>query len=374
MKLSYTDSSRHQRNRGIIKVTPEMEAFIKDHMSDIIIYSRSVFNNCQFFERIIGSFPNSGDYDLRPGREWDHIDHFDLSINRCPEYGEDKLPFLFTRFKLGRPSPGNQNDCSGVRYIIEDRLPALVSTTITPAEEATVAIPEQCRASSSVDEFAHLRSEIVVTDRDSEMELAVAESSGQTCSSEQSTDGCVAGASINLDNAISRLQNMFELVQSVWKKLSQDNDQQTTSTVSAEEDLSADEPPLKRMRTMDTQAIAKRWEDTSNFKQDWIGLIKLHQIQYINPSSITKQIKTWLVYHYNPQESKFSCSFCTSRAKDANVDKKYLPALADAEGYFIATQRRLYKQIIEHDKTKFHQDAITQMKESYKSNLESYIT
>lgn len=59
-------------------------------------------------------------------REFDNQNEpkIDRTLNRCA-YG--RSAFIPEMFKLGSPSPGKENDCSGVNFLIENHFPELAS-------------------------------------------------------------------------------------------------------------------------------------------------------------------------------------------------------------------------------------------------------
>lgn len=94
------------------------------------------------------------DFILKPAREWDMLGHNDYSINRCPTSSdEERRPLLFTRWKLGHLTPGEENDCSGAHWILEDNLAAILAKLPTPSSIPTVrhrskTPPSECAGSS----------------------------------------------------------------------------------------------------------------------------------------------------------------------------------------------------------------------------------
>ncbi|MCP4485840.1 MAG: hypothetical protein GY820_00715 [Gammaproteobacteria bacterium] len=365
MKLSYVDSSRHTQHREIVQVTEPMTKFISDHLHDIVIYSRrSVFNRCTFFSDILRSHADpEADYELRPGREWDRIGHEDLSLNRCPEEGESRKPFVFTRFKLGKPTPGKRNDCSGPHYILEERIPSIGAE----AMETPIETPEECQPSTSTQSLS-MRSERVVSDRDAQVSVSRQLTSPSVCPAVEELPEDVLKKqqeSVRLDNAIVQLEAVHQLVEKMWVKMA--DDQPTEEPASKK----------KKIPEAESEIPQKPWEDTSLFKKEWLTLIKRHQSEYIKPEKIGSELKTWLVYHFNedePDKSKFGCRFCTKRASEGRIDSRHMSPLATAEGFFTDNGKLLNRRIMEHSKSTIHLSAIQEMKESFKSNLETYIT
>lgn len=63
-------------------------------------------------------------------REFTFREGNDFSLNNCSLENDGFIP---EKFKLGRPTPGLENDCSGMNFFLEDRiqhiLPNIVSNT-----------------------------------------------------------------------------------------------------------------------------------------------------------------------------------------------------------------------------------------------------
>uniref|UniRef100_A0A914XT08 Uncharacterized protein n=1 Tax=Panagrolaimus superbus TaxID=310955 RepID=A0A914XT08_9BILA len=92
---------------------------------DIIIYSKRLdAETVTFFRDLLPENikENVGDYDLRPGAEWDSTD-IDRSISRCPKNNFYKA-FDFFSYKLAISTPGEPNACGeAFTYILADRSP-----------------------------------------------------------------------------------------------------------------------------------------------------------------------------------------------------------------------------------------------------------
>ena len=88
---------------------------IKHHLKDIVVYGRRApQERCGIFEELNPNFTETK-YVLR---EFDGGSK-DFSLNRCTL---ETRPMLPKSFKLGKPTPGSTNDCSGTRFILEETI------------------------------------------------------------------------------------------------------------------------------------------------------------------------------------------------------------------------------------------------------------
>jgi len=56
----------------------------------------------------------------------------DYSVNRCTI---ETIPILPEKFKLGKPTPGADNDCTGIKFVIEKQIIELVSPLLRNSRE-----------------------------------------------------------------------------------------------------------------------------------------------------------------------------------------------------------------------------------------------
>lgn len=54
-----------------------------------------------------------------------NLEFNDISLNRCAIENSGFLPEMF---KLGNPTPGEDNDCTGPHFILEDNIPNLTTS------------------------------------------------------------------------------------------------------------------------------------------------------------------------------------------------------------------------------------------------------
>ncbi len=104
------------RSQKFIKIDSELKKMLKDHVVDLVVYgSDADTNRCLIFEELHRPFvvPLQRQYMLR------EIDpeQVDLSLNRCTIRSDGFLP---ESFRLGQPTPGAENDCTGEKLILEE--------------------------------------------------------------------------------------------------------------------------------------------------------------------------------------------------------------------------------------------------------------
>lgn len=100
-----------------IKIDKEIKALIQSHLVDMVVYARkAAFDNCELFLDLYADFADRK-YVLREID--DDNEQIDYTLNRCAVETDGFLP---EKFKLGKPTPGEQNDCTGTHFILEDHL------------------------------------------------------------------------------------------------------------------------------------------------------------------------------------------------------------------------------------------------------------
>lgn len=112
------DKFKLSKKQPSIKIDDEILEQLKEYLEDLVVYGESnSCSKCEIFEKIKNEF--SQKYILR-----DFTMKTDITLNRCTVQSSGFLP---ERFKLGKPTPGEMNDCTGPRFILEDQI--VVSAT-----------------------------------------------------------------------------------------------------------------------------------------------------------------------------------------------------------------------------------------------------
>lgn len=109
--ISLSKSHRFLPLQGKIKET------VQEHLVDLVVYGRRAnADRCEMFEEWVPQFQNRR-YVLR---DYDTQSNEDRSLNRC---SVETKGFVPNSFKLGIPTPGTENDCTGASFLIEDYIP-----------------------------------------------------------------------------------------------------------------------------------------------------------------------------------------------------------------------------------------------------------
>lgn len=112
----------------VIKLDENLIKILKKNLIDLFVYGgdsdRSRCDKCELIERIHSDYIGRK-YVLREIET--NTANRDVSLNRC---AMEKFGFLPEMFKLGDPTPGKENDCTGPRFILEDNIFESTSATI----------------------------------------------------------------------------------------------------------------------------------------------------------------------------------------------------------------------------------------------------
>lgn len=100
-----------------IMMTDEIRDLIQNNLVDLVVYGRQApYDNCALFTDLCNDY--TMDYVLR---EFDNTQQgLDRTLNRCTT--NNMKAFVPNHFKLGSPTPGATNDCTGAFFIIEPHL------------------------------------------------------------------------------------------------------------------------------------------------------------------------------------------------------------------------------------------------------------
>ena len=308
LKIQSRDPKSHRSMPIVDKlVTEELEQIINSYIVDIVIYSRrSEFNRCPILYRLCDVLVAAEEmlgpnycYELLPGAEWDHPGRTELSLNKCPSsVSEERSPFAFTQWKLGKPTPHRNNDCDGPHFIIQKYLEEHgkrdIGQPIVDAESGCSGVNVWITDEDDVRNFMDVAAAASTSTSSGDVSACVYEpqpEEKQYSGSEQAEQACVRS---KLDHDIVRLSNLLEQVLQKQK----------------------DEPqsPVRKKPNLET---TKPWEDTTNFSLSWLAQIKEYHKQLAH--LITHERKPWLQYFHVPEDvpqSFFRCRFCYSYIKN----------------------------------------------------------
>lgn len=109
------------KNKPYIIIDDTIKELIQKNLVDMVVYGRKApYDNCALFTDLYNEYTNM-EYILR---EFDNNQEgLDRTLNRCAVDGTNG--FVPDHFKLGAPTPGAINDCTGQNFIIERHLPII---------------------------------------------------------------------------------------------------------------------------------------------------------------------------------------------------------------------------------------------------------
>lgn len=105
-----------------LNIDSNLQEIIRENLVDLVVYTKkSSFDNCKLFTTLHQDYANK----LYILREFDNSKK-DRTLNRCSLDGKSFTP---EKFKLGSPTPGADNDCTGPHFFIETILPEIMNPT-----------------------------------------------------------------------------------------------------------------------------------------------------------------------------------------------------------------------------------------------------
>jgi hypothetical protein len=159
-------------NIDSILVAAEIDLLIKQNVVDFAVYARMApSNSCKYFKGLADFLDITKQVNI--ATEWDLRNHVEVSVNRCPKSdgSADNNLFLFTEFKLGVPTPKQDNNCQGPHFVLQSRLRTILMNN--PSQSRNVfckrKTPEPCSSGSQVELNCHISEKTVAEQRDCEL-------------------------------------------------------------------------------------------------------------------------------------------------------------------------------------------------------------
>ena len=113
---------------------------------------------------------------MKLATEFDVKGHVDVTINRCEINAEDNDRILMlTKYKIGKPTPHMQNDCSGPHYLLQENMADIMEQQFDSPPTISIKVdstPESCSSSKHVQVLTELQENYIVSDRDNEIFMA----------------------------------------------------------------------------------------------------------------------------------------------------------------------------------------------------------
>lgn len=356
-----------EKNKRYIAINDDIKQILKDHLVDLVVYGRRAdYDRCAIFEEIYPQFTNRK-YTLR---EIDRTNGVDYSLNRCSLDSEQFIP---EKFKIGVPTPGENNDCTGSHYILEDHIPSLAPSVIThnkyPSDYNIDPDPSelpQCSSSLERSEYFLVQEEAIVVDIERENRLAEKD----TCTALQlNPEGANTAQEVDQSNNRKR-------------KIGADKDYSEELEWETE----------KHFRYLyiffnficntckpNKCAFTDKVYCNRNFviiqyllffyRNDWIDKIEKHQ-KHLLPLTTIKRNKKWFQYIYNensPKDSRYRCRICFNYYDAFGLPKHSKSALANEEGQLRSDKDKNWETISKHATTAgyYHHKILTLIKSVY---------
>ena len=309
------DELKLTSSRPFLKLRDHLP-IIQKHLVDLVVYNRrGISERCSVFEELVHSFTNK-DYVLR---EFDTANK-DLSLNRCTA---ETASFLPEAFKLGSPTPGRRNDCSGSRFLLSRAI-----------MELTDPLPRQYRS-----------------DYDN-MDIEEGDAAG--CSSPLRPDEYYSVISGKVHQYVQTMithQQMNDLCP---------NKEDLSLLGHVEEDLAHADSTLARMNNVSSP---REWEDTQHFNSSWRSFISQHQKELLPSWNYLLERKKWFEYLPNqqaPANSTYRCRICSKYYEHFQLQSRYKPGLAMKVGVMYGKKKN-YEAISTHEKSDCHQKIISML-------------
>lgn len=114
---SFADITLTNKDK-VLPINDKITKILEKYLIDLVVYAgeKGTCNKCDLIERIHRDY-GERKYVLREVRV--NLKNNDISLNRCAIENEGFLPEMF---KLGNPTPGAENDCTGPHFILEDNI------------------------------------------------------------------------------------------------------------------------------------------------------------------------------------------------------------------------------------------------------------
>lgn len=111
----------------VLPINDKLVELLKKYLIDLVVYTgdKGTCDKCELIERIYSEY-GQRKYVLRETKS--NLANNDISLNRC---ASENIGFLPEMFKLGNPTPGAENDCTGPHFILEENI--LEATSLLPS-------------------------------------------------------------------------------------------------------------------------------------------------------------------------------------------------------------------------------------------------
>lgn len=311
------------KKQPFIKISEPIIEQLKKNLIDLVIYDpKNECTKCELFEIIHKDFA-SKDYMLYEIAM--NADKSDISLNRCSINFEGFVP---EQFKLGNPTPGKQNDCTGPHFILENNILNVVST-----------VNEQMSYS---DDFDNVNE---------------ASCSNQCTTSIQSSD-FVLMSSENIARAVSVANDTSR--KDICTNLMLNPNGANTALI-----IQHENQRKRHINGEHDHSVQLEWQSTSHFQPRWIDQIKAHQADLIPVDVVEKNI-IWIEYIFNnaePKKSTIRCRLCNKYFDEFKIKPQYKSSLASKEGLLRSNKFKNKEILAAHATSPSHLTIIEKLEE-----------
>ncbi|MEM7106551.1 MAG: hypothetical protein AAF502_25735 [Bacteroidota bacterium] len=301
------------RNKQFIPLNEAMMQLLSPFIIDVVVYCRrSGFTTCSVFEDLVPAFRGK-DYILR---DWEakgsgKPDH---SLNRCTD---NFLPYQYLYFKLGKPSPMAENDCTGLRFVLSNQMqanaddaPADIPSVYEPISDVMQGPESSCRMEKSP-----LKRSQIVRMTDESMMAKRKKEDDASCSYDAPREVSTAEADIS---AITSRQRVM------------------VDGISSGEMKEVDLDETKKLSS------APDWEQEKYFKKEWEQFLATKMgdrfdIKWLDTYKARKWLEV-LPNHEEPAKTVFRCRICLKYYDQYLDPHRNKPLLSKPEGITLSRQ------------------------------------
>lgn len=263
---------------------------IAANLVDLVVFGRHAkTDGCSIFLSICPDFI-SKEYLLR---EYDTDGDGDLSLNRCTM---ETAPLLPLKYQLGRPSPGEANNCE---------------ITFTPIIEMYAARIQRT-----------LGQEAMEVDEGERVE-------------QPSTSGCKPTPTVSsLYNSIEgKMGGIEEMIDESKAEESCGTDEGMGSVIDGKLELEQANAIFRKVFGIDIPMEGENdWQKRDHFKDEWITFVKVYFKHLIDPEDLKDpELQTWLIIEpneENPAETIIYCRVCRTNYDEMFLQPLHKPDLA----------------------------------------------
>jgi hypothetical protein len=358
-------------SRNYVPITDTLITEIKPFIIDAVVYSRKPrFTICTFIETLCPNLKSRrGEYVLT---DFDSEKaSTDYTLNRCSDTTDGFVPHLF---KTGIPTPNNENDCSGARFLLHREI--LQSFPSNPAKTVSV-----CPAEASSSQFS------ADTEFEEDMEYS--------CSiSKVAEQEIISTISDDMEAMVEKAATSDEYWSLPDEASETESSRHALLGEASEIAVTLEEPVRKKMRKI-VDDVTEDWNTEKFFKAEWIDFIRQKLSLYfdVNWFKTIPDVKKWIEIQPdidNPTQTRFFCRLCKKHFDRLGFKPQEKPKLATETGATLnldtKNKRKNRELLLQHvlgrsekDKAKGdktiraskHQQVLNKLAETESSNLKS---